>query len=421
MYDPVFGRFLSPDPHIQSPLNSQSLNRYSYVLNNPLSLTDPSGYFFSWFKKLFKKILKVIKKIIKKIVKIIKKVIKAIEKVITKIIMALPVEIRIIAAIVVAIYAPQIAGALLNAAPALTSGIINAIGYGAFKGAVGGFLAGLITTGSFTGALIGGVTGGAFGAIGSHFKNIGIQNQMAAGVSRYQGIANAGSNLLKNGLTRLQFATQSLAHGVVGGLNSKLSGGSFSKGILTGFLNKIASPIVSSTNSFVSLVRHTAFAGIVSKIAGGSFSQGARIGFMATLFNELGNGRGDKLWADTKKWFGEHFRFGDTVNLRAGGFGIELDHRSAKLSDYSSSEMTKNGKVINFSESRTKFAVEAFGTGFEFENTYDASGNLISRDLNYRFFYYDINAQAFTIDISIGLGLSFDYKIPIYDPIEPAY
>jgi hypothetical protein len=30
---------------VQVPKNSQNLNRYSYVLNNPLSLTDPSGYF----------------------------------------------------------------------------------------------------------------------------------------------------------------------------------------------------------------------------------------------------------------------------------------------------------------------------------------------------------------------------------------
>lgn len=43
--DPVLGRFVSADPFIQAPLQSQSLNRYSYVMNDPLSLTDPSGYF----------------------------------------------------------------------------------------------------------------------------------------------------------------------------------------------------------------------------------------------------------------------------------------------------------------------------------------------------------------------------------------
>lgn len=38
------GRFLSVDPEFQFPTNTQSLNAYSYVLNNPLSLTDPSGH-----------------------------------------------------------------------------------------------------------------------------------------------------------------------------------------------------------------------------------------------------------------------------------------------------------------------------------------------------------------------------------------
>jgi RHS repeat-associated protein len=44
IYDPQLGRFLSPDPFVTSPENPQNYNRYSYVLNNPLKYTDPSGY-----------------------------------------------------------------------------------------------------------------------------------------------------------------------------------------------------------------------------------------------------------------------------------------------------------------------------------------------------------------------------------------
>jgi RHS repeat-associated protein len=43
IYDPLIGRFLSGDPVIQSPEDLQNYNRYSYVLNNPLRYTDPSG------------------------------------------------------------------------------------------------------------------------------------------------------------------------------------------------------------------------------------------------------------------------------------------------------------------------------------------------------------------------------------------
>jgi RHS repeat-associated protein len=44
IYDPTLARFMSTDPIIQSPYSTQSFNRYSYVWNNPLSATDPSGF-----------------------------------------------------------------------------------------------------------------------------------------------------------------------------------------------------------------------------------------------------------------------------------------------------------------------------------------------------------------------------------------
>ena len=43
LYDPWASRFLSPDPYVQLPDFTQSLNRYSYCLNNPLKYCDPSG------------------------------------------------------------------------------------------------------------------------------------------------------------------------------------------------------------------------------------------------------------------------------------------------------------------------------------------------------------------------------------------
>lgn len=46
MYDPVVGRVLSPDNFVQNPYSTQGYNRYSYVMNNPLKYTDPSGQFF---------------------------------------------------------------------------------------------------------------------------------------------------------------------------------------------------------------------------------------------------------------------------------------------------------------------------------------------------------------------------------------
>lgn len=50
-YDPVAGRWLSPDPAgwgSVSQSHPQSLNRYAYVQNNPLSLIDPNGEACIW-------------------------------------------------------------------------------------------------------------------------------------------------------------------------------------------------------------------------------------------------------------------------------------------------------------------------------------------------------------------------------------
>ena len=44
VYDPRIGRFISADPYVPEPFSGQSLNRYAYVFNNPLSFIDPSGF-----------------------------------------------------------------------------------------------------------------------------------------------------------------------------------------------------------------------------------------------------------------------------------------------------------------------------------------------------------------------------------------
>jgi RHS repeat-associated protein len=48
MYDPQLGRFLTADPIVANPLNSQNWNRYSYVSNSPLNAIDPSGFEEDW-------------------------------------------------------------------------------------------------------------------------------------------------------------------------------------------------------------------------------------------------------------------------------------------------------------------------------------------------------------------------------------
>ena len=48
-YSPVLGRFIQPDTMVEDFSNPQALNRYSYVLNNPINRIDPTGH-WSWKK-----------------------------------------------------------------------------------------------------------------------------------------------------------------------------------------------------------------------------------------------------------------------------------------------------------------------------------------------------------------------------------
>jgi len=43
-YDSYLARWLSPDTIVPNPADPQSLNRYTWVLNNPLRLMDPTGH-----------------------------------------------------------------------------------------------------------------------------------------------------------------------------------------------------------------------------------------------------------------------------------------------------------------------------------------------------------------------------------------
>ena len=73
-YDPVLGRFISPDPTVPTA-DAVGLNRYAYAANNPISFTDTDGLgFFSKLFKKFKKLLKKMKKALRKLRRVLGKV-----------------------------------------------------------------------------------------------------------------------------------------------------------------------------------------------------------------------------------------------------------------------------------------------------------------------------------------------------------
>lgn len=202
IYDPTLGRFLQADPHIQAPMNSQSYNRYSYVLNNPLSYTDPSGYFFKAIGKFVKK------------------------------------HWRTIVAVGLAAVGGYYALAALKA---------GAIGTAYGIAAASGFASGYVSTGSLKGALTGAFTSVAFlgvgqATIGAHNAIKALAHGVTGGIiSDLQG-GKFGHGFISAGLTKgaqvagmisdklIQGALQSA---ILGGTISKITGGKFANGAIT--------------------------------------------------------------------------------------------------------------------------------------------------------------------------------------------
>ena len=192
IYDPTLGRFLQADPHIQAPHNSQNYNRYSYVLNNPLSYTDPSGYFFKALGKFVKK------------------------------------HWRTIVAIGIAWWNP---GALLFDSVWAAS-------------AATGFVAGGVSTGSLKGALIGAFSGAAFGGLHGFDPGVGktLLHGVVGGIGSVLSGGKFGHGFLSAGLTqgfsgKINGISTKLgriiASSVLGGTVSEITGGKFSNGAIT--------------------------------------------------------------------------------------------------------------------------------------------------------------------------------------------
>jgi RHS repeat-associated protein len=149
IYDPTLGRFLQADPFIQAPKNSQSYNRYAYVLNNPMSYTDPSGFLFSGLKKFVKKYWKI----------------------------AVAAAVTYFTAGAASGWVSTwgatwgTAATAATATTAATAAALTASGAvvtGALAGAAGGFIGGALIKGNLKGALRGAFTGALAGAAGGY-------------------------------------------------------------------------------------------------------------------------------------------------------------------------------------------------------------------------------------------------------------
>lgn len=179
IYDPKLARFLQADPFIQAVTDTQSFNRYSYVMNNPLNATDPSGFIWS---KLWKELKPFVGAIV-----------------------------TIVVSVVCTVCGPMVAGAIGGAVGAAVNGgnIIMGAAFGAFSGAVGGLegISGFIARGML-GGMQTAIAGGKFG-----------HGFAAAGIGGLGGRTSSTAGFVRSS--------------ILGGTASEITGGKFANGAST--------------------------------------------------------------------------------------------------------------------------------------------------------------------------------------------
>jgi RHS repeat-associated protein len=232
IYDPLMGRMMSADPTIPDPLNAQSWNRYSYVGNDPLTFTDPSG--FSWLSNFFHDIARFFRSVF-----------------------ANPIVRAIVQIAIAVILTPENPTALAVFLAAAASAAI-------VTGLSGGKLSAILKS-----AIIAGVTAVAFfevGEITGHTPQFGTP----------------------------AYAENVAGHAAVGCLSAVASGGRCEAGAISAGAGSAAAPLVNDifphpTTNLGDRIGGTAVSGVVGGLAslagGGKFEDGAVTAAFGYLYN----------------------------------------------------------------------------------------------------------------------------------------
>ena len=252
LYDGRIGRFLQADPVIQELARYQGFNRYSYVLNNPLNATDPTGEFIP-------------------------------QLVMAAVVAYLAYEnpkMRPIASIMVGVILAIPSG----------GGSLAFTLEGAAQVAFAGFASGATASGNLRGGFQGAGMGLAFFGAGYAASTLGT-SLSATGLET---AFNLGSEAAGSGWTAAGSAFSSSGglgraalHAAAGCASAAISGADCGRGALTAGLNKMLAGNLPGDAMPFGLVKYSVIGGTIASIGGGKFANGAMMGAFQYLFNEL--------------------------------------------------------------------------------------------------------------------------------------
>ncbi|MHB8744744.1 MAG: RHS repeat domain-containing protein, partial [Sulfuricaulis sp.] len=260
IYDPTLARFLSADPTVQSPGNPQTLNRYTYANNNPLTYTDPSGY--GWLSSLWSGIKHFFS-------------------------------------------SPIVRTVLGIALGFLTYGYI-----------------GLLTSSPWIGGFAGGFVGGFVGSGGNLQAGLygGITGAVFAGIGQYADMKMTGASGDPWGL---QGSSRILAHAVGGGFTNVIQGQKFLPGFMAAGAGQWAGLAPSSDPATLAFraTESAVIGGTASVIGGGKFANGAKTAAYGYLYNAAATGVvNGSLEVISRVRSGEPW-WEETSNTRPGKYG----------------------------------------------------------------------------------------------------
>jgi RHS repeat-associated protein len=231
IYDPTIGRFLSADPYVGDAADAQEYNRYSYLGNDPLGGTDPSGFF------------------------------------------SLKDAAKIVAIVAIAYvtggWGAKVLGGWLKSAFAISSAtgstITAGVGGGFAAGFSSGFAGSLLNGGSLSDAFKAGAVGGVVGAV-------------------------TGGILGKIGTMEWNPFQRGLAHGATHGVAAEAQGGEFRHGFYAGFAVGATEARIgewAGASKARGIAAASVVGGTASALGGGKFANGAISGAFSYLFNQL--------------------------------------------------------------------------------------------------------------------------------------
>lgn len=280
IYDPVMARFLSPDPIIAEAGNFQNYNRFSYVYNNPVNLTDPSGYksfrktFSGWGRSASKTIGRIGNGISAIASGHIRDGLKSFGQSYIDIVYkwwAKPIHqegqhvfgaetwnqiVVASASITVSFFLTPAAGAVVGS---ITSGFVAGAGSAYLSGAGTND----ILKAGFKGASMSGISAGLTYGVGSGIQELGAAN-----------------TVLGEGL-------RAVGHGAVQGTMNELQGGKFSSGFYSGVVSSIGSHTkgLYGGNRAIKVFSASLVGGATSSFTGGKFANGAVSGAFIEMYN----------------------------------------------------------------------------------------------------------------------------------------